>query len=264
VVDAGIKQIKINKSEFPLLQFDTEYNALLNREEVKDLHYDFRYRIISEDKNRFSHWSEIIRYQMPNITTPFPYTASNRFSISVLGNTPKTINATWSFPSNLSIINKALTSNVATITTSSNHDLAAGDTVEILGIDLTFNGTYVVAATPTLTTFTYSKIASNVVSQAVTPNGTVKVLTDYINFFKDTTQYDVWIRWNDTNTTDLNHIGWTPWEYRTAVSSNSFSIVAKDENAKRVEIAIQYPTTVKTRDYYNNKLTLFRGISGTI
>jgi hypothetical protein len=191
MVDAGIKQIRISKSEFPLVQFTTTRNEALSREEVDSLHYDFRYRVVSEDKNRFSHWSEIIRYPMPDVTTPFPFVDTSRFSISKAGN-PEVITAVWSFP---------------------------GD-----------------AENP----------------------------SDYVKFFRDTTQYDVWIRWNNNNTTDLNNVGWTDWEFEATVSSNSFSILKKDGDVKRIEIAIQVPTVVKIRDYYNNKLTLFRGLSGTI
>ena len=79
MVDAGIKQIRINKTEFPLVQISTTYNESLDRQEVEALHYDFRYRVVSEDKNRFSHWSEIVRYPMPDVTTPFPFTETNRF-----------------------------------------------------------------------------------------------------------------------------------------------------------------------------------------
>jgi hypothetical protein len=191
MVDVGIKQIRIPKSEFPLVQLSTTLNQSLNREEVTSLHYDFRYRVVSEDKNRFSHWSEIVRYPMPDVTTPFPFTDTNRFSISKAGN-PEVITAVWSFP------------------------------------------------------------------------GDSENPSDYVKFFRDTTQYDVWIRWNNNNTTNLNDAGWTPWEYEATVSSNNFSILKKDGNVKRVEIAVQIPTTTKIRDYYNNKLTLFRGLSGTI
>jgi hypothetical protein len=191
MVDVGIKQIRINKSEFPLVQLTTTRNEALSRDEVDALHYDFRYRVVSEDKNRFSHWSEIIRYPMPDVTTPFPFTDTNRFSISKPTGTD-VINAVWSFP---------------------------GD-----------------AESP----------------------------SDYVKFFRDTTQYDVWLRWNNNNTTDLNNVGWTEWEFETTVSSNNFSILKKDGDVKRIEIAIQIPTTTKIRDYYNNKLTLFRGLSGTI
>ena len=66
------------------------------------------------------------------------------------------------------VSNKALTSNVATITTTNPHYLTTGETVKITGVDATFNGTYTVASTPTTTTFTYAKSATNVVSTAVT------------------------------------------------------------------------------------------------
>jgi hypothetical protein len=191
MVDVGIKQVRISKSEFPFVQFTTTLNESLNREEVTALHYDFRYRVVSEDKNRFSHWSEIVRYPMPDVTTPFPFTDTNRFSISKAGN-PEVITAVWSFP---------------------------GD-----------------AESP----------------------------SDYVKFFRDTTQYDVWVRWNNNNTTDLENPGWDEWEFETTVSSNNFSILKRDGDVKRIEIAIQIPTSIKIRDYYNNKLTLFRGLSGTI
>lgn len=191
MADVGIKQIKIDKTEFPFVQLTTTYNNSLSRDEVAALHYDFRYRIVSEDKNRYSHWSEIIRYPMPNVTTPFPFTETNRFSITKTGN-PEIITAVWSFP------------------------------------------------------------------------GEIDNPSDYVKFFKDTLQYDIWIRWNNNNVTDLNDIGWTLWEYSATVSANTFSILKKDSSVKRVEIAVQIPTTLKIRDYYNNKLTLFRGLSATI
>jgi hypothetical protein len=191
MVDVGIKQVRIPKSEFPFVQLTTIFNQSLNREEVAALHYDFRYRVVSEDKNRFSHWSEIVRYPMPDVTTPFPFTDTNRFSISKAGN-PEVISAVWSFP------------------------------------------------------------------------GDSENPSDYVKFFRDTTQYDVWIRWNNNNTTNLEDVGWSLWEYSATVSSNNFSILKRDADVKRIEIAIQIPTSIKIRDYYNNKLTLFRGLSGTI
>lgn len=191
MADPGIKKVRLDKSEFPLVQITTSYNGSLSRDEISGSHYDFRYRVVSEDKNRYSHWSEIIRYSMPDVTTPFPFTDNNRFSISKAGN-PEVISAVWSFP------------------------------------------------------------------------GDSESPTDYVKFFKDTTQYDIWLRWNNNNTTDLNNVGWTAWEYSATVSSNSFSILKKDSSVKRIEIAVQVPTTIKIRDYYNNKLTLFRGLSDTI
>lgn len=71
-----------------------------------------------------------------------------------------------------SISNKALASNVATLTTSSNHLLVQGDVVTITGVDSTFNGAYVVTGTPTGTTFTYAKTyVGTISSTAVSPVG---------------------------------------------------------------------------------------------
>jgi hypothetical protein len=66
------------------------------------------------------------------------------------------------------ITNKALTSNVATLTTSAAHGFAVGMEITVSGVDATFNGTYTIASVPTTTTFTYAKTASNVTSQAAT------------------------------------------------------------------------------------------------
>ena len=72
----------------------------------------------------------------------------------------------------VSINNKALTTNVATLTTTAVHGLCTGMEITITGVDATFNGTYRITGVPTTTTFTYAKTASNVASTAVSPVGT--------------------------------------------------------------------------------------------
>jgi hypothetical protein len=72
----------------------------------------------------------------------------------------------------VSITNKALTSNVATLTTSAVHGLCTGMEIVITGVDATFNGTYRITGVPTTTTFTYAKTATNVASTPVSPAGT--------------------------------------------------------------------------------------------
>jgi len=71
------------------------------------------------------------------------------------------------------VSNKALTSNVATLTTSATHGFAVGDYVVVSSVDATFNGTYVVASVPTTTTFTYAKTATNVSSVAASGSAVV-------------------------------------------------------------------------------------------
>jgi len=70
-----------------------------------------------------------------------------------------------------SVNNKALTSNVATLTTTAAHGLAVGMTVDVSDVDATFNGSYTITAV-TSTTFSYAKTASNVASTPVSPVGT--------------------------------------------------------------------------------------------
>jgi hypothetical protein len=85
----------------------------------------------------------------------------------------------------VSITNKALTSNVATLTTSAVHGLSVGMQITISGVDATFNGEYRITGVPTTTTFTYAKVAADVTSVAVSPAGTgyadVIHFVDYIS-----------------------------------------------------------------------------------
>jgi hypothetical protein len=63
------------------------------------------------------------------------------------------------------VSNKALTSNVATLTTSAAHGFIVGQSVTVSSVDSTFNGTYVITS-KTSTTFSYAKTAANVTSVA--------------------------------------------------------------------------------------------------
>ena len=74
------------------------------------------------------------------------------------------------------VTNKSLSSNVATITTSTDHGFYVDTEVVIAGVDATFNGTYAITQVPTPTTFRYAKTASNVASTAA--SGTATSTTD--------------------------------------------------------------------------------------
>jgi hypothetical protein len=77
----------------------------------------------------------------------------------------------WFDESTKTVNNKALTSNIATLTTGAAHGYEVGQSVVISGVDSTFNGTYTITAVPTTTTFRYAKVATDVVSTAVSPVG---------------------------------------------------------------------------------------------
>ena len=116
----------------------------------------------------------------------------------------------------VSINNKELTTNVATLTTTAAHGLAIGMEIDISGVDATFNGTYRVKAVPTTTTFTYDKTAADVASAAVSPVGTgtsdIIHFIDYNSGSEDpvyaicddgTTAY--WVT-NDIDTVNKGHV----------------------------------------------------------
>lgn len=70
----------------------------------------------------------------------------------------------------LQVTNRALTTNVATITTATAHLLAIGDVVTVVGVHASLDGTFVVASVPTGTTFTYAKVIADVVTAAAPTN----------------------------------------------------------------------------------------------
>jgi len=79
----------------------------------------------------------------------------------------------WFGNSTKTVTNKALTSNVATLTTGAAHGFEVGQSVTVSTVDSTFNGTYTITAVPTTTTFRYAKTAGDIASTAVSPVGSV-------------------------------------------------------------------------------------------
>ena len=88
-----------------------------------------------------------------------------------------------------SISNKALTSDVATLTTSAAHGLVVGDSIIVSGVGSPFDGDYTVLSVPTATTFTYEKINGNVGTAAVSPVGTLSYGPDVLEV--DTRDHEV-------------------------------------------------------------------------
>jgi hypothetical protein len=77
-----------------------------------------------------------------------------------------------SSPTRFNISNKAITSNLATVTTSAVHGITqVGTLVTIQGVDSTFDGTWVIHSIPTTSTFTFVSLTATVASAAVSPVG---------------------------------------------------------------------------------------------
>jgi hypothetical protein len=83
------------------------------------------------------------------------------------------------------ISNKALTSNIATLTTSDSHTFLAGDVVVVSDVDTTFNGTYNIIEVPTTTTFTYAKTNANVTSAVATGSAAVSARRKFAGIARD-------------------------------------------------------------------------------
>jgi hypothetical protein len=83
------------------------------------------------------------------------------------------------------ISNKALTSNIATLTTSDAHTFLVGDVVVVSGVDATFNGTFNIIEVPTATTFTYAKVNANVTSAVATGSAAVSARRKFSGLARD-------------------------------------------------------------------------------
>lgn len=77
--------------------------------------------------------------------------------------------------SQAAISNKALTSNVATITTATAHGAVVGSSVTIAGVGTPFDGTWTIASLPSATTLTYAVTNTNVASAAATGTATTTI-----------------------------------------------------------------------------------------
>ena len=111
------------------------------------------------------------------------------------------------------VTNKALTNNVATLTTAADHTYRVGDVVVVSGVDGTFDGTYAITSVPTSTTFTYAKTAANVASQADTGGTDVQKRRVFDGIVRDTTDNVVKFFQNlvvkPTTTVDFSEAGIT-------------------------------------------------------
>ena len=162
------------------------------------------------------------------------------------------------YPRTATVTNKALTSNVATLTTSAAHNFTVGMQAIVTGVDATFNGDYRITSVPTTTTFTYAKTASNVASQAATGSVTCQIIhfVDYnagtdnpVFAIADDGEYAYWI----TNNTSPNKLA----IYRkllTADSTTAGTLMYNVSSAYPVANAVMEFTKERLVAAINNKV----------
>jgi hypothetical protein len=119
-----------------------------------------------------------------SVTDPFVFVGTNNqadiVDLAFIGEYASSVSAITK-----TVTNKALTSNIATLTTSANHTYLAGDVVVVTGVDATFNGTYNILAVPTATTFTYAKTNANVTSAVATGTAEVSARRKFAGLARD-------------------------------------------------------------------------------
>jgi hypothetical protein len=119
-----------------------------------------------------------------SVTDPFVFVGTNNqadiVDLAFIGEYASTVSTITK-----TVSNKALTSNIATLTTSASHTYLAGDVVVVSGVDATFNGTFNIIAVPTATTFTYAKTNANVTSAAASGTAAVSARRKFAGMARD-------------------------------------------------------------------------------
>ena len=168
------------------------------------------------------------------------------------------------------ITNKALTSNVATLTTATAHGLEVGDEVWVQGVDSTFNSAdlYTVTAATT-TTFSYAKTATNVTSTAVTSATALANVPGYFyiesNTDKATSGYLTtgFIRYNTLEPKNFKRLlGRGDFTYGSMTlntvdeDGTVYDVISYDETVAPVEVTTTQP--FNAQEYLAYKFELFR------
>ena len=118
-------------------------------------------QVIEGEALRFAYANDLQYTQL----IKYPTTA-----VAFIGETNRLAFVTAALNAGTLITNKALTSNVATLTTSTAHGLVTGDSIWVEGVGSPFDSTtapYTVVNAPTTTTFTYAKTNADIASAAV-------------------------------------------------------------------------------------------------
>ena len=166
------------------------------------------------------------------------------------------------------ITNKELTSNVATLTTASAHNLTTGDSIWVEGVDSTFNGQYTVTSATT-TTFSYTKAATNVASTAVSSATALVNETGTINIesagalMPDGYIQTGYIRYNTLEPKNFKRLlGRGEFTYGSMTletvdkDGTEYDLISYSSNVPPVEVATNSPTG--SQEYIGYKFILYR------
>lgn len=161
----------------------------------------------------------------------------------------------------LSISNKEIASNVATLTTSTNHRIQTGQSVTVSGVGFLFNGTFTVTAV-TANTFSYDKVASDYSSEPAT--GTVEYFDLAFNgtfivessepgeFTYNVTADDISV-FAPTSATVTGH----PWIAVYTCPSDTSTVLSNISICNQTELTSNYQIAISDTLDLSNKHLLF-------
>ncbi len=142
------------------------------------------------------------------------------------------------------ITNKALTSNVATLTSTA-HTFTVGMEVVVTGVDATFNGTYRITAV-TANTFSYAKTATDVTSTAATGSATSNVI-HFIDYISGTDEPVFAICDDGTNAYWVTNTGGKLTVYKKALTGDSTTAATKMFDTPSIVVANATMAFIKER-----------------
>jgi hypothetical protein len=206
--------------------------------------------------------------QSDELTSQFPTTA-----VAFLGDTDRLI---WVNAANLTntITNKQLTSNVATLTTGTDHGYNVGDIVFVSGVGAPFDGTptisgyKVITAVPTATTFSYAVTNADIPSAAVSPVGAViKGGTGWLQSATELVPSGYlqtgYIRYNTLEPKNFKRLlGRGDFEYGSmtletvTADGTEYDVVSYDSSVPPVEVTTSNPQ--EAQEYLGYKFILYR------
>jgi hypothetical protein len=142
------------------------------------------------------------------------------------------------------ITNKALTSNVATLTSTA-HTFTVGMQVVVTGVDATFNGEYRITAV-TANTFSYAKTATDVTSTAATGSATSDVI-HFIDYISGTDEPVFAICDDGTNAYWVTNTGGKLTVYKKALTADSTTAATKMFDTPSIVVANATMEFIKER-----------------
>jgi hypothetical protein len=221
MVDPNIKKLRIPITDMPPISSISEG-------------HNVRYRIVSEDRNRSSHWSPVflIKPEYTFVPTGIRYSSGGGLS-SISWDSVIILKSLTSITS---INNKQLQTNIATLTTDGAHYMVVGDWVTVEDVDSTFDGTYKISSVTT-NTFSYYKDHGNIASTPVSPKGTYKTNA----FIRNAVEYDVWIRWDRNDGGD--------WLYKERIEGTTASFPIPSTYTKNGAVQSNSPNRFSAEIY---------------